>query len=172
MKQPFLRFSRRYRAALRAYLQPGGRADLTVARQLGGQALAAGLEILDLAKLHEQVLVAEVLPGRLAHQCPALIKRAGGFFALAISPIEKTHRSAREASARLKKFVAVLSQRTVELAAANVKLNLEIARRKRTEEALQKKERHYSQLLKQSHQLQEQLRCLSGEVLSVQEEER
>ena len=40
------------------------------------------------------------------------------------------------------------------------------------EESLRKSEQHYSQLLEQSRQMQEQLRLLSRQVLSAQEEER
>ncbi|HVU08986.1 MAG TPA: sensor histidine kinase [Verrucomicrobiae bacterium] len=172
MKRRLFNFSRRYRAALRTHLKQGRQANLASARGLGGQALVAGLETLDLAKLHEQVLVTEVLPGCPKGKRSALIKQAGIFFAAAITPIEKTHRSAQEAAVLLKKFIETLSQRTVELAASNLELSVEIAQRKAAEEALKKSERHYSQLLKQSDHLQEQLRRLSRQILSAQEDER
>src|SRR5271169_6236073 len=158
MKRKFLKLSRHYRAALRAHLKQGRHASLNSARGLGGQALAAGLQTLDLAKLHEQILVTEVLPGCPKGKRSTLIKQAGIFFAAAITPIEKTHRSAREAAVLLKKFIETLSQRTVELAASNLELNLEITQRKAAEVALQKSEHHYSLLLKQSDNLQKQLR--------------
>ena len=60
----------------------------------------------------------------------------------------------------------------MELAASNLELNIEIAQRKAVEEALKKSERHYSELLEQSDRLQEQLRRLSRQILSAQEEER
>jgi len=164
--------SRRYQRALRAHLKQGRRAGLESARGLGSEALAAGLQTLDLAKLHEQTLVTELLPAFKGRKRTALIKQAGVFFAVAITPIEKTHRSAREATAHLKKFIETLSQRTVELAASNLELSLEITQRKAAEEALQKSERHYSELLEKSDKLQEQLRRLSRQVLSAQEEER
>jgi signal transduction histidine kinase len=166
------RFSRRYQAALRRHLKQGQPASLQSAHGLGSEALAAGLQTLDLAKLHEQILVAEVLPGHPANQRDALIKRAGIFFAMAITPIEKTHRSARDATAQFKKFIATLSQRTVELAASNLELSLEIVQRKAAEEALKKSEHHYTQLLEQSDRLQEQLRRLSRQIISAQEDER
>jgi len=59
------------------------------------------LQTLDLAKLHEQTLVSELLSGCRPNKRAALIKRAGAFFAMAITPIEKTHRSAQEAAVRL-----------------------------------------------------------------------
>jgi len=172
MKRQLRNLSRRYRAALRAHLKHGPQASVESARGLGTQALAAGLQTLDLAKFHEQILITEVLPGCPPGKRAALIRQAGMFFAVAITPIEKTHRSARQATAHLKKFIETLSQRTVELAASNLELSLEIAQRKAIEEKLKKSERHYSQLLKQSDGLQDQLRRLSRQILSAQEEER
>ena len=169
MKDKFLR---RYQAALRKHLDQGQQAGLESARGLGSQALAAGLQTLDLAKLHEQTLVSKVLPGRLAGKRAALIKQAGIFFAAAITPIERTHPSARQATAQLKKFIETLSQRTVELAASNLELSLEITQRKAAEEALLKSEHHYTELLEKSERLQEQLRLLSRQILSAQEDER
>ena len=172
MKSNHANVSRRYQAALQTHLKQGHRAGLESARGLGSQALAAGLHTMDLAKLNEQTLVAALSAGGSARKRAALIKQAGIFFALAITPIEKTHRSARDATAHLKKIVAALSRRTVELTAANLELSLEIAQRKAAEAALQKSERHYSQLLEQSEHLQEQLRQLSRQILSAQEDER
>ncbi|MBE0543347.1 MAG: sensor histidine kinase [Verrucomicrobia bacterium] len=169
MKRKPARLAQRYQAVLRQHLEQGG---LESARGLGSQALAAGLQTLDLAKLHERTLVADVLPGCPPGQRAALIKQAGIFFAVAITPIEKTPRSAREATAQFRKFIETLSQRTVELAAANRELNLEITHRQAVEEALKKSERHYSQLLTKSDQLQGQLRRLSRQIISAQEDER
>jgi signal transduction histidine kinase len=171
-RRPSNNFSRLYRVALRAHLKQGRQAGLESAQGLGAQALAAGLQTLDLAKLHELILVAEVLPASPAGKRSALIKQAGIFFAVAITPIEKTHRSARGAAAQLKKIIETLSRRTVELAASNVELNLEISQRKTAEEALKKSEHHYSELLRESDRLQEQLRRLSRQILSAQEDER
>ena len=172
MKRKLFDLSKRYQAALRKHLKQGQHASVESARGLGSQALAAGLQTLELAKLHEQTLVTEVLPSCPAGKRAALIKQAGIFFAVAITPIETMHQSAREATAQLKKFVETLSQRTVELAASNVELSQEITQRKAAEEALKKSEHHYSQLLEKSERLQEQLRRLSRQVLSAQEEER
>jgi signal transduction histidine kinase len=172
MKRRLFKFSRLYRAALRTHLKQGRQAGLESARGLGGKAFSAGLQTLDLAKLHELILVTEVLPGCPPRKRSALIKQAGVFFAVAITPIEKTHRSAREAAAQLKKIIETLSQRTVELAASNLELSLEISQRKAAEAALKKSEHHYSELLRQSDRLQEHLRHLSRQILSAQEDER
>ena len=166
------KFSRRYQAALLTYLKQGSWKRLRSARGMGQQALAVGLQTLDVAKLHEQILVTQVLPGRPAAKRATLIKHAGSFFTEAITPIEKIHHDAREAAIHLNQIVEMLSQRTVELAASNLDLEGEITQRKAVEAALKKSEQHYSQLLEQSDRLQAQLRQLSRQMLSTQEEER
>ena len=60
----------------------------------------------------------------------------------------------------------------MELAVSNQELKTEIERRAEIEAALKKSERHYTQLLEESGRLQEQLRYLSRQILSAQEEER
>ena len=167
-----LKFANSYQAALQVYLQQRTPVNLRRASGMGQQALAAGLQTLDIAKLHEQVLVNKILLGRTPDQRVQLIKQAGAFFAEAITPIEKTHPSARDAAIHLSQIVEALSQRTVELAASNLELTLEITHRKAVEVALKKSEHHYSKLLERSENLQEQLRQLSRQILSAQEEER
>jgi PAS domain S-box-containing protein len=56
--------------------------------------------------------------------------------------------------------------------AANKELRQEITRRKVMEESLRKSEQHQSKMLDQSRHIQEQLRQLSRQILSAQEEER
>ena len=172
MKRKLFNSSRRYQNALRTQMQQGRKTSLALARGVGSQALAAGLQTLDLAKLHEQTLIAELLPGIPVGKRAALIKQAGSFFAEAILPLEKSHFSSTEAATYLQKIIETLSQRTVELAASNLELNVEIGQRKAAEVALKKSERHYSELLEQSDRLQDQLRQLSRQILSAQEAER
>ena len=54
----------------------------------------------------------------------------------------------------------------------NARLKHEIIRRKTAEDALKKSERHYKQMLIQSHDMQKHLRRLSHQILLAQEEER
>ncbi|HEY5069352.1 MAG TPA: phosphatase RsbU N-terminal domain-containing protein, partial [Candidatus Acidoferrum sp.] len=159
------KFSRRYQAGLQAYLKQRSGAHLQRARGMGRQALNVGMQTLDMAKLHEQILVSKVLPDSPAKKRAALIKQAGTFFTEAITPVEKNHHDTRVAAVHLNKIVEMLSQRTVELAASNVELNAEIAQRKSVEAALKKSEHHYSQLLVESERLQQQLRQLSRQIL-------
>lgn len=164
--------SRRYQAALQAHLQNAGPANLKAARELGSKAIAAGLNTLDLARLHEKIVAAGIfLDGSPAKRAQR-IKQAGRFFSAVVIPIEKKNRTAQEATAELEEFVEMLSQRTIELAASSLELRREVTQRRAAEEALEKSERHYSALLEESSRLQEELRRLSRQILSVQEDER
>ena len=66
----------------------------------------------------------------------------------------------------------MLRRRSADLAVSNQQLKQEVLRRKGVEEALRKSENHYGLLLKQSLQMQEQLRHLTRQLLLAQEEER
>jgi hypothetical protein len=68
--------SRRYQAALLRHLKQGPRVDLRSADGLRRQALDIGLETLDLAKIHEQALVALMSPSRSFGAKDGMIKRA------------------------------------------------------------------------------------------------
>jgi signal transduction histidine kinase len=164
--------SRRYQAALRRHLTQGLRASSRSADGLGRAALDLGLETLDLARIHEQALVALLSPSRASGTEDGMIKRAQTFFIEAVTPIEKTHRTTMEANVRLSDLNRTLRRRTVELAATNRHLKKEIARRHAAEKALKKSKQHYRQLLGQSRRMEEQLRRLSRQILSAQEEER
>jgi signal transduction histidine kinase len=172
MKRKLIGLSRQYQAALRKHLEGNRPVSLQPAKGLGRQAMSIGLKTLDLARIHEQALTTLVLPTYSPGIREAMVRRAGGFFAEAMLPIEKTHRTAREINAHLSQLYQTLRQRSVDLAASNRQLKQEIARRKSVEESLRKSEQHYSQLLEQSRHMQEQLRLLSRQLLSAQEEER
>src|SRR6266705_1850701 len=56
MKHKLIKLSQRYATALRKHLVQGPRASLQSARGLGRQAVAIGLETLDVARIHEGAL--------------------------------------------------------------------------------------------------------------------
>ena len=139
MKRKLTRLSRRYVSALRKHLKQGPQASLQPARGLGRQAVALGLETLDVARIHEGALATlEASSSR-----DGIIKRAEIFFAEAITPIEKTHRAALKANVRLSQLNETLGRRTADLAASNRSLKQGIVRRKTVEEALKKSGGHY-----------------------------
>jgi signal transduction histidine kinase len=164
--------SRRYQAAMKKHLDQGARASPPSADRFGRQALAIGLETLDLARIHEQALTALTSSSSSRRTSNGMTKRAQAFFVRAVTPIERTHRTALEADVRLSELDQTLRQRTGELTIANRQLKKEILRRQAAEKALNKSEQHYCLLLEQSHHMQEQLRSLSRQVLSAQEDER
>jgi signal transduction histidine kinase len=164
--------SRNYHLALRQYLNQGDGSDLEPARELGRHAIALGLETLDLARIHEIALVALMPSTSSSSPSNHIMGRAGLFFAEAITPIEQTHRGAREANTHLNQIVKTLSQRTLELAQSVEDLKQEISQRKAVEESLRASELTSSLLLEKSRLMQEELMHLSRQLLSVQEEER
>ena len=172
METKLASLSRRYQAALQRHLKQGPQRNLRSADGLGREALSLGLETLGLAKIHEQALVALMSPRRSFGAKDGMIKRAQTFFAEALTRIEETHHVAMEANVRLSQLNEGLRRRTGELAATNRQLKKEVLRRRAVEKALKASEQHYSLLLKQSHHMQEQLRHLSRQILSAQEEER
>lgn len=159
-----------YQAALSAFLRRKDSSNPRAAHGLGASALKAGLKTLDVARLHEETLVSRVLPTHPRRLHAGLIKRAGAFFALAMTPVGPG--TANGVIVKLKRNIELLSRRTVALASANLALNLEIIQRKAAEQTLKQSERRYAVLLGQSDRLQEQLRNMSRQILSAQEDER
>jgi hypothetical protein len=168
MKRELTRLSRRYTVALRKYLKRRPRASLQPARGLGRRAISLGLETLDVARIHE----AAVASLEASSSRDGIIKRAGVFFAEAITPIEKTHRAALKANVHLHQLARTLGRRAVELAASGRHLKRGIIRRKAAEEALKKSGKHRTNLLKQSRLVQEHLRYLTHQILLAPEDKR
>jgi len=168
MKHKLAKLSRRYHTALRRHLKQGPKTSLQPARGLGHQAVAIGLETLDVARIHEEaVTILEASTGR-----DGISKRAEKFFDEAITPIVETHHAARQSKIDLRRLNEALNRRTLELAATNRQLQQDILRRKSVEAAFKKSGEHYTRLLRDSLQLQEELRQLTRQVLAAQENER
>jgi len=172
MKANWSRLSEQYLAALRRHLKPGFQASAQPATRLGRQAVALGLETLDLARIHAQTLTTLLSPVGSSRTREGMIKRARAFFAEAVGPIEKTHRAALEADVQLNQLNQTLRQRTVESSASTRHLQRDIVQRQATEEALKKSGNHCSMLVEKSRRLQKQLQHLTHEILSAQEDER
>jgi signal transduction histidine kinase len=169
MKQSLITLSQNYVAALRTHLKPGAPARLLSAQGLGRQAVALGLETLELARIHEHALVALGLsPDKKNGQ----VRRAESFFTGANAPIEETHRAAQSAELHMSRLKETLGQRTVELAATNRQLQRGVVRRKVMEEAAEKNGLHYKKCLEESLELQKRLRQLTHRVIAAQEDER
>src|ERR1041385_8993770 len=101
MKTKRAKFFRKFRGALRQHLEKQGECDEGRFHRLGREAMAAGLQTLDLARFHEQAVLQLSAPGFSSISRAKMIKRARKFFAELLKPIELTHRIAREANAFL-----------------------------------------------------------------------
>jgi signal transduction histidine kinase len=141
---------------------------LQPALELGRQAVALGLETLELARMHERAVT--VL--QLSSSKDGEMKRAEVFFGEALTPIVERHRAARRSRMDSHRLNEMLKRRTLELAATNRRLQLGIIRRKNVEGALKQSGAHCARLLKESLHFQEGLRQLTRQVLASQEEER
>jgi len=168
MKPKLKALSQRYVAALKKHLSQGPRANPGSARGLGRQAVAIGLETLDVAKIHQEALATL----EASSSSDGLIERAELFFKEAITPIEKLHHAALRAGVRLSQLDEALVRRTVDLAASNRSLKQSIVRRKSVEKALKKSGGHSLKLLAESHRLQKHLRRLTHQILTAQEDKR
>jgi signal transduction histidine kinase len=164
--------SRLYHAALRLHLKQGSEANMEPAWGLGHHAVTQGIETLDIARIHEIAVASLILPNYTPHTSGVLMGRAAAFFAEVLVPIEKTHRGAAEANIQLNHIIKALNQRTSELAESVTELRLEILQREAVEESLKTSELTTSELLAKSLEMQEDLRHLSRQLLTVQEEER
>jgi len=141
---------------------------LQPALKLGRQAVALGIEILELARIHERALLAL----DLSKGPQALIKRAELFFNEAITAILETRRAWQQSERDLIQASRKLGRRTAEMAGTKRQLQRSTVRRKSAEAALKTNGEHYAGLLKVSLQLQAGLRHLAHKSFSAQEQER
>jgi signal transduction histidine kinase len=168
MKQKLTKLSQRYVTALRKHLKQGPRASLQPALGVGRQAVALGVETLELARIHERAHTTL----ELSNSKNGVIKRAEIFFTEAITPIVETQRAARQTKVDLSRLKETLGQRTEELAVTNRQLQRGVVRRKAMEDAFEKSGQHHHKSLEESLQLQKRLRQLTHQVLAAQEDER
>jgi signal transduction histidine kinase len=168
MKKKLIRWSHRYAAALQKHLKQGPHTGLQPALRLGSEAVALGLETLDLARVHEQALVTL----GLSSAKNAFGRMAGIFFAEANAPIEETHRAAREHKVHLGLLAARLGRRTEELAISKRLLQRGVVRRNVMEDVFANSGKRHHKCLEESLELQKRLRHLTHQVIAAQEDER
>jgi signal transduction histidine kinase len=138
------RLSRHYSATLERYLARQREELLQRAYEIGRQAIACGLGVLDMGRMHQRALAARASSKSIKEKRAAALKAAETFFLEALSPFEAAHRGFREANLRLQALTAALEGR-------NTALGNEVAQSRRSESAL---------------------RQLSNRILHAQEEER
>ena len=165
-------WSRSYQAALRRYLAQGPAAGLSPALRLGRQAVALGLETLDLARFHEHALASLNSPDGPPMTLKRMADRAKLFFAEAIVPIEKTHGAALMTDVRVGQVTQALRRRTAEMSSSTRHLARSVTRREAAETALRKRGDDRARLLLESSGLQTRLLGQTREMLTSQEDER
>lgn len=149
---------------MRDHLEQKSDSNLESAHRLGRHAMSMGLETLDIARIHERALI-EVSSTCKTGAREVILRRAGTFFAEAIMPIEKTHRTALEANEHLSRLNKTLEQRSEDLAVSKRGLKQGIVQRKAAEEKFKKNGADHARLL-------EELRQLNHQILSAQENDR
>lgn len=133
-----------YLEKLRRYLAREEEAVLQEAYELGRAALARGLGIMDMAKIHQAAWGRLLMAPKAVSRNGKAFNGAETFFLETLSPFEATHRGFRETNVRLRLLI----------------------------ENLRESEEHYRQLFKEAQSMQEGLRDLSSQLLRIQEEER
>ena len=104
-----------YAVALREYLEGGGESPLFRAYQIGRSAVAQGLGVLEVAAVHQEALVLDLLQLLAPDESALIAKRASEFFAEALAPFEASRRGFQEATGVLRDLNRELQQR-IELA--------------------------------------------------------
>jgi signal transduction histidine kinase len=104
-----------YAYTLGKYLAGASEVTLQEAYEIGRRACAEGLGVLDVARVHNEALTAQLRRTRTPEEGARLAERAETFLAECLSPFEMTHRGYRDALARLGEVNERLEQRVVEL---------------------------------------------------------
>jgi signal transduction histidine kinase len=172
MNDPNGRLTQQYLAGLKKYLTHGNERALHQAYELGRKTIADGLGVIDMAKIHEDVLLSLLPATASAQESLKVARTAGEFLTESLSPFEITHRGFRDANRSLRHLNETLEDRNRQLAAANQNLKQEISERRRIERELRESEEHFRALFNQAKLMQENLRYLSSQIIRVQEEER
>lgn len=107
-----------YLTAVESYLNGHGEPALQRAYEIGRAALAQGVGLLELARIHHNCL--ETLLGRASsvQEREAALSCAADFFAECISPYEMTYRGFRDANVALRGFNGVLEREAQRIAHA------------------------------------------------------
>lgn len=158
-----------YHAALCEHLVRPGRPTLQRAFALGKAALDGGLEIYDLISLHHQALAEGVMPDGSQSIQARYALALESFLLEAIAPFRMAR--AGPLSARERQF-RNRTEHIDALALRNARLEDEIADLQRVGASMRESKDHYFQLYQNARAMETNLRELSAQVLSAQEDER
>jgi len=108
--------SRQYTAMLRRYLVRQQEASLQQAYEVGRKAIASGLGVLDMARIHQQALASCLSRPRSVENISGALRAAESFFMETLSPFEAAHRGFRGANLELRQVNESLQCRNAQLA--------------------------------------------------------
>ena len=103
-----------YQCAMKDYLAGRGEAALERAHELGRQALAEGIGVLEMAALQHEALVRLLEETYPSLDCAQTVKRAEAFAVESLSTFEMTHRGFRESNITLRRLNEKLSEKLEE----------------------------------------------------------
>jgi signal transduction histidine kinase len=166
------RLSGRYLAALRIHVEGATADSLKEARELGNQAVADGVDTLDLAKMHDEALA--ILTPTEGSGVPSeyIITRAEEFFTEASIPVEATHRPVLDATNELRRVSEELKRRATDLAETQRELQRGINERRSAEAVLRTVVENPSSMLEESHLREQRLQEKARSILAANEEAR
>jgi len=116
------KLSRQYAATLHGYLVLQQETLLQHAYELGREAVASGMSLLDMARIHQQGLASCLALPLTSEQITRTLKAAETFFVETLPPFEAARRGFYDANQRLRQLNQELERRNTELAAANLAL--------------------------------------------------
>ncbi len=114
MTRKLSRLSRSYQAALREYLKQRPAGEPAASAWVGTQGHGPRAGDTGPGRDSRAGVDCPRAAERLSRHADAMVRRAGNFFAEAITPIEKTHRTAREANAHFGQLNEALRQRSAD----------------------------------------------------------
>lgn len=158
-----------YATALDEYLSGGGESALRRGYELGRRAMAQGVGVLEMARMHHLAL-SDALRSRRGTAADRSLQRAGEFAAESLSPYEMAHRGFREAISALHRLNETLEKEiqriahavhdeagqllfAARLAMSGVARDLDPALRERLEEVGKILDRAEKELRRLSHEL-------------------
>jgi hypothetical protein len=105
-----------YLAILESYLRGDGELALQRAYEMGRFALAQGVGLLELARIHHNCLETLLARATSTQQGETILAGAAHFFAECVSPYEMTYRGFRDANIALRRFNCVLEREAKRIA--------------------------------------------------------
>src|SRR5579884_36632 len=102
MANPGGQLAKQYLRALQKFLANKNERALHQAYELGRRTVADGLGVIDMAKIHENVLLSILPKSTSTKESLRMARGAGAFLAESLSPFEVTHRGFRTANQTLR----------------------------------------------------------------------